>query len=213
MTIFLETIDTDSVEVYGGLTACARYLKFSSSDGAAAFRALAGTPDDQKRRLVDATRYIDQQFWQGVATGLVGVDVTTLAFPRSGLTDVTGAPLDATTVSQLVVNAVFEMAALLAADPTVSANVDTGANISSLGAGPAQISFFRASSVADGNATVLPTVVDRLIGRWLAGAGTGAIGAVITGASSHSDFRDRCGVCGGSACSCSIGRRDVTWPV
>lgn len=213
MTIFLETITGDATgfEVYGGLAACAHYLLGSSSDAAAAFRALAS--DDQKRRLIDATRYVDQQFWQGTATGTAGGDATTLAFPRTGLTDVNNQPLDATNVPVLLVNAAFEMAALIAADPSVVANTDTGSNVASLGAGPAQIAFFRPASVADGNATVLPTVVDRLVGRWLAGVGAGVPGGVITGASSRSDFRDRCGLCRNSPCCCSTGRREVTWPV
>lgn len=213
MTIFLETIGSDPTgfEVYGGLAACAHYLLGSSSDAAAAFRQLV--PDDQKRRLIDATRFVDQQFWQGTATGTAGGEPTTLVFPRTGLTDLNGQPLDATNVPTLVVSAAFELTALAAADPSVVTNTDTGSNVASLGAGPAQIAFFRPSSVADGNATVLPTVIDRLIGRWLAGVGAGAPRGVITGASRRSDFRDGCDLCRASPCCCSSGRRDVTRPV
>lgn len=212
MTTFTETVTgaTTPVEVYGGLAACADYLLSSSSDGAVAFRALA--TDDQKRRLIDATRYVDQQFWQGTRTGLVGVDSTTLAFPRTGLTDEAGAALDSTTVPRQVVEAAFEMAGILASDSTAAGNADQGSNVQSLGAGPASLSFFRPTSAALGTATVLPVVVDRLVGRWLASAGAVTAGVIITGASARSDFRD-CTICGSRGCGCSGGRRDRTWPL
>lgn len=173
MTIFTEflTGDATGYEVYAGLAFVQHYLGGSSSAAAQAFRALGVGSDAQKQRVIEATRYVDQNYWQGTATGLAGGTPTTLAFPRSGLTDVNGAALDPTNVPKEVNEAVAELAALIALDPDTANNVDTGSNVSSLGAGPAQISFFRPQSVHDGNATVLPTLVDRLIGRWLAGAG------------------------------------------
>jgi hypothetical protein len=212
MAIFVETIGTTSFEVYGGVTACTAYLLGSASAGATAFRALA-TADDQVRRLVDASRYIDEQYWQGVATALAGGTPTTLQFPRTGLTDVAGQPLDATNVPGVVVTAAFEMAAILAGDPDAAAAADQGSNVSSLGAGPARIAFFRPTSPADGNATVLPTVVDRLIGRWRAGARAAASG-MATGINPVSNFRSAsCSWCSSSPCSCSNQRPDRTWPL
>lgn len=199
MAIFIELVtgDTTGFEVYAGLAFVSRYLNSSSSAAAQAFRALASDPDAQKRALIDATRYIDSYFWQGIATGLAGGTPTTLAFPRSGLTDANGAALDATNVPLQVNEAAAEMAALICADPDVVTNVDTGSNVASLGAGPASISFFRPQSVADGNATALPTVIDRLIGRWLAGAGAQkGVGGFATG-----------------VCRFHSVPRDVIWPV
>src|SRR5262245_59674167 len=120
MAIFTELVTGSStaVEVYGGLAACADFLNDSSSEGAVAFRGLEA--DDQKRRLIDASRYIDSMFWQGVPTGLAACTPTTLAWPRSGLTDTQGAALDATNVPTLVVQAAFQMAGLIAADPSVT---------------------------------------------------------------------------------------------
>lgn len=205
------TSSTTPVEVYGGVDACLEYLRYSDTDGAVAFVALDA--DGQKRKIAQATRYLDSLSWQGVPTGLAGGTPTTLQFPRTGLTDAQGAALDATDVPALFVEAVFEMTALIAADPSVTQNADTGSNVSSMGAGPASLSFFRPSSVADGNATVLPTAVDRLVGRWLASSAA-LIGGVITGGSSRSAFRDSCGTCGSVPCTCwGSGRRDVTWPV
>lgn len=213
MAIFTETIGTDLTpfEVYGGLTACTHYLLASGDDGAVAFRAAAA--DDQKRALVGATRYIDGFFWSGVATGLAGGTPTTLQFPRSGLTDAYGAALDATNVPSQVVSAAFEMAAILVVDPTAASNADQGSNVASLGAGPASLSFFRPTSAQLGTASVMPTVVDRLIGRWLASS-QAAVAGFISGTNPCSDFSmcTSCG-CSMSTCCCSAGRRDVTWPV
>lgn len=215
MTIFVELLTGDATgfEVYGGLAACAHYLLAAVGDGPAAFRIAA--PDDQKRALITATRFIDSQFWQGLATRLAGGTPTTLQFPRTGLTDVTGAPLDATNVPAQVVTAAFELAALISADPDIVAAVDSGSNVKALGAGPARIEFFRTTSLEDGNATTLPTVIDRLIGRWLAAASPGAsFAGIATGVNPCSDFRSpSCSRCGSSPCRCGSFRRDVRWPL
>lgn len=200
MAIHLETIGGVDFEVYGGVTAIANYLLGSSSAGAAAFRGLGS--DDQKRRLIDATRYIDEQRWQGAATALAGGTATTLQFPRTGLTDLAGASLDATNVPAALIAAVSEMSAVLAIDTEAASAVDTGSNVQSLGAGPASLSFFRPTSAQDGTATTMPVVVNRLIGRWLASAAAARIGGIITGTS--------------SPCSDNFGPdsgRTVRWPL
>lgn len=181
MAIFTETISSVPFEVYSGVTGVANYLLGSSSKGAAAFRLLAA--DDQKRRVIDATRYLEEQRWQGTATGLAGGTPTTLQFPRSGLTDLAGAPADATNVPAALVAAVAEMAAILSTDTEAASSVDSGSNLQSLGAGPARLSFFRPTSALDGTASVMPTVINRLIGRWLAASAALRIGGVITGTS------------------------------
>lgn len=213
MSIFTVAIGTDTYEVYGGLVACNSYLNGNSDDGSAAFRALEA--DDQARRLIGATRYLDSQPWVGAATGLVGATPTTLQFPRTGLADSRLLPVDSTTVPLVLVEAAFEMAAILAGDTSAAANADTGSNVQSLGAGPANLSFFRPQSIADGNATRLPTVVDRLIGRWLASGSVTVVAGIATGVDGRSDFREEaCGGCGStSGCSCVRGVRNVRWPV
>jgi DnaT-like ssDNA binding protein len=211
VSIFTESIGTSTYEVYGGLAAVVDYLNASIDDGAVAFRAL-GT-DDQVRRLVAATRYIDQQQWTGTRTGLAGGTPTTLQYPRTGLTDGAGAVVDSTAVPLVVIQAAFEMAAILAGDSSAAANVDTGSNVQSLGAGPASLSFFRPQSVADGNATVLPTVIDRLIGRWLARAAVGVIAGFASGVDGRNDFRDSCTRCGSTVCGCFRGTPTLRWPL
>ena len=212
MTIFSQTISAVSYEVYGGSAAAADYLLASIGDGATAYRALA--TDDQSRMLIAATRYIDSLFWLGTATGLAGVTATTLQFPRSGLTDQYGNVLDATNVPVQVVSAAFELAAIVAADPAALDATDTGSNVQSLGAGPAQIAFFRPTSAQDGNATRLPTVVDRLLGRWLAtSAAASALAAFVSGTNASQHFlRGRSCACGLTPCCCAEQRPDVAWP-
>jgi hypothetical protein len=200
MAIHLETISGVDFEVYGGVTAISNYLLGSSTAGAAAFRRLAS--DDQKRRLIDATRYIDEQRWQGAATGLAGGTATSLQFPRTGLTDLAGASLDAANVPAALLAAVSEMAAVLAVDVEAASAVDAGSNVQSLGAGPASLSFFRPTSAQNGTASTMPVVVNRLIGRWLASSVSGLAGGVITGTS--------------SPCSDNFGPRSgrtVWWPL
>jgi hypothetical protein len=210
MAIFNVTIGADTVEVYGGLPALTSYLNTASSDGAVAWRALSASPDDQKRKLVDATRFIDAQIWQGAATALAGGTPTTLQFPRSGLTNIDGTPLDPTNVPQVLINAVFEMTALLADDSSLTGAVDSGSNLESLGAGSAKLQFFQPQSQLIGNATLLPTAVDRLIGRWLAGA-SAAIAAAVAGVSTGSNCQPCCLICNCSPCCCSS--TNIAWPL
>lgn len=153
------------------------------------------TDDDKNRTLVSATSYIDSLQWQGTATGIVNGNVTFLQWPRSGIEGV-----DSATVPAAIVNATFELAVLIVGDPDLPQNADSGSNVQSMGAGPAQMSFFRPTFAANGTASVLPPLVNRMIGQWLAGAGVGATGAVVTGINPCSDF-DR------------GDERNVIWPV
>lgn len=175
---------------------------------------LALSDDDKGRTLTSADDYIDSFAWKGTATGILNDNPTSRAWPRSGIDGV-----DSATVPDAVVKASFELAVLIMADPDLPQNLDQGSNISSMGAGPAQMSFFRPLSPANGTATVLPPIVHRLIGQWLAGAGTGLAGAVITGINGRSDFSSGCRICGTAfgvtgapGCSCG-GTRSVVWPV
>ena len=180
MAIYTETLTSgESCEVYGGLAAANTYLAFAVGAAATAWQALAATPDKQKQCLGAATRMLDGLNWQGLATGLVGVDATTLAWPRSSVTDANGNAVDSTSVPTGIVDGCFELAALIANDATVQDQLDAGNNVRSIGGGGAPtIQFFRPTSVQDGNAPVLPLVVLRLVGQYLASAT-----AVVTGQS------------------------------
>lgn len=174
MTIFTVPITgvSPDPEVYGGLTAAASYI--GSMFGSAGAAWLALVPNAQAQTLVAARRYLDQQTWDGARTGLVGADPTTLAWPRSGITLGDGTPVDATTVPPEVVDASFELAVIIAGDETVTSKRDQGSNISSVGAGGGvSVSFFSPTSARLGTASVMPEVVQRLVGRFLA-SGSGS---------------------------------------
>lgn len=172
MSKFTVTIGSDSFEIYGGQAAAISYMNGKSGDLAAAWRALDA--DDQARSLVDATRFIDSQTWQGKATGIVdGTTVppgvaTTLAWPRSGLTLSDGTPVDSTVVPPDVNKAAFELALLVADDPDVINTDNHGSNLQTATAGPVSVTYFNATSSANGSATILPGILDRLIGKYLA---------------------------------------------
>lgn len=173
---FTETLSTgETAEVYGGLVAANAYLAFAVGDAATAWRALANTPDDQKRFLVAATRMLDGLAWQGTANG---ASSTTLQWPRDNVTDADGNAVDPATVPTGIVNGCFELAAQLAGNASVQDQTDAGSNIQSIGGGGAPtITFFRPTSAQDGNAPVLPLPVLRLVGQYLAAASASAVGA------------------------------------
>lgn len=175
MAIFSVTIGGNSYEVYGGLTAATTYLTAAFGPAYTAWLALGA--DDKSKTLVTATRYLDEQAWSGEATGTVPPDPTTLEWPRSGITDVSELA-----VPPEVVQAAFELAVLIAADPTLPTKTDQGSNISSVGAGGGvSVSFFSSTSAARGTAPLLPPIVQRLVGRFLAAAGGGTTGESSTG--------------------------------
>jgi len=194
MSLFTVQVGSDpAIEVYGGLPAADQYINAMIGDGAVAYRALvtATNTADRQRLLVAATRWVDSLAWQGAPDGYQS---TTLQFPRSGLTSADGTA--ATDAQQLAIvnRAVFELVALLADDPDVLTEPDAGSNVQDLGAGSARVAFFRPTSAQDGNATVLPVVIDRLLGRWAASADpavAAAAAGTVTGTNCHSDF-DRC---------------------
>lgn len=164
MTLHTLTVTSGTArEVYAGLTAVDAYLLDMVGPGAAAYRALTVDGDDRKRLIISATRYIDRQRWQGEANAAGG---SVLAFPRDDLPD------DPSNAAQLalVEQAVCELVAIAALDPSVLDSADQGSNVKALGAGKARLEFFSPTKPGAG-ATKLPTVISELIGKWLAGSG------------------------------------------
>lgn len=181
------TIDAVSYDVYA-LTAdpvqdTIDYL--AGKLGASSFAALSA--DDQKRALVSATRWLDRLQWTGSPT-----DTTTpqpLEHPRTGLIDCNSVAIDDSEVATGVVEAMFELAEIIAADSTTQNSSGQGSNIKSVGAGSAQVEFFRPTigSAAD---TRLPTVAQDLIRCFLAGTTITKATATGTGNSSAFDSDD-----------------------
>lgn len=143
--------------------------------------------DDKGRTLATATRFIDSFQWQGTASGVVGSLPTSLQWPRSGIF-VNGVELDPTVVPPQVVQATFELAVMIADDPSLTQNVDAGSNVHSMGASGANLSFFRPTSAAEGTAPRLPPLIDRLIGRFLA-SNVAVMAGFSSGVNPCSNFR------------------------
>jgi len=176
MTIFTVPIAgvSPDPEVYIDLAGARMYVAEMLDPKADVWLAL--TPNKQAQSLRSATRFLNRETWEGTATGFVGTNATTLAFPRSGLTR-EGVTVDATTVPFEVPEATCEIAVLIGTDPTIISKLDQGTNISSVGGGGGvNVSFFNPTSAANGTATRLPITVQRLIGRFLAvPSGTGDV--------------------------------------
>lgn len=175
------TIGTTDYDVYINLADANTYLAGQVS--ATAWRA--ETDDDVKERaIVSATRTLDRQLWQGEKT-----DPDQLhAFPRTGLTyPDSGDEVDSTAVPQEVIDATSELAALLLDGSEVQTNVDPNTNlVQSLRAGSVAISYFRGG---DAWASRFPTVIQELLGFWLASS---VLAAVVTsyGTDRESQFED-----------------------
>lgn len=181
MSIFTVSIPgvSPDPEVYLDLAGAISYV--SGTFGPAADAWLALPPKQQAQTLVTATRYMEQQPWDGTRTGLAGGVPTSLAWPRSGVT-LGVEPVDATMVPSEFRSAVAELAMLVAKDPALTGKADQGSNIQSVNAGGGTgVTFFAPTSVRSGTATVMPIVVQRLVGKYLArpaGSIEGGFGAV-----------------------------------
>lgn len=136
------------------------------------------TDDDKNRTLVSATDYFNHLTWQGTPTGVIGSDPTTLSWPRSGVF-VDGVEIDSTTIPVDIVAGSFELAVLIGTDPKLTNKLDQGSNIQSAqGGGGVGVTFFAPTSTATGTATLLPVIVQRLVGKYLeTAASDGAFGA------------------------------------
>ena len=193
MTLYTEQIAGTSraTEVYLGLTELDNLVYEMSGEGADAYRALDPASDARKRLLIDATRYIDRQRWQGTRNAAGG---TMLAFPRDDLEDEDGEAASNEYQLTRVGEAVARLVAIAALDPDVLTAADQSQNIKSMGAGSAKLEFFGSTSRRAGTATKLPTAVHELIGQWLAGSG-GAVGLSVAGVSTGTEsdsFFDEC---------------------
>lgn len=176
------------IEVYGGLPACDEYLLAAIGSGAKKYRALTANGDDRKRLLVAATRYLERLVWSGTAT-TPPVGGTVLAWPRTGVT-VGGVAVDPNTVPVAITNAAFELVAIFAADADAASAADQGSNVKTIDADGTKIEFFRPTSAKEGTASVLPTVVQQLIGGYLGGSTAVVALGSASGSGAESQFDD-----------------------
>ena len=134
------------------------------------------------------------------ATGGTGTSASlTLTFkdqealhPRTGLTDCDNVAIDDNTVAQQIEDAQVELAFDLSQDDTLEAKQNQGSNIKSVGAGSAQVEFFRASN-RPGEASRFPSIVQELI-KCFTGSGTQLNSGSISSGTDHCSEFDSCDV-------------------
>lgn len=148
---------------------------------------LSDTP--ASKTLVSAARYLNLLPWQGQATGILGTDPTSLAWPRTGVF-VDGVEVDSLTIPPDIIRASYELAVLINQNPKVVSVVDQGSNVQSVGGGGAPtVAYFAPTSAAKGTASRYPQLVAQLVGKYLMSPGASAEGGFSSGGSTSSSFR------------------------
>jgi hypothetical protein len=178
------TIGADTYNVYGTQAEIKTYL--AGRLGTLAFDDANST--DRKKAHVQATRWIDRIRWEGLPT-----DTTTpqpLEWPRTGATDCNDIAIGTAVVPDEICWAVAELVLIILGDNTASDKGSTSSNIKRLGAGSAQIEFFRTGDAQGGKGTPLPTAAWDLV-KCFAGSGDAAnSGAIGSGTDACSQFDD-----------------------
>ncbi len=148
------TISGNVFEIYGTRAAADIYM--SARLGAEAWDD-ASTIDKDKA-LVSAARFFDRQNWQGKKEA----DVQPLEFPRTGLVDKDGDPVDSTKVPIEMEEGGYELGLSLLDDPTVQENVNTGSNTKRVKASTVEVEFF---TITEG--LKFPDLIHELVSLWL----------------------------------------------
>ncbi len=154
---------------------------FADSLRSAFWSAYNGTLKDQG--LVEATRVLERQGWQGSKE----VPEQVLSFPRTQLT-CRGESVTPEDSLALAKEAQFEYALALLMDPSMLNNTDaTGTNTKRLKAGSAEIEFFRST-----RGTRFPVIIQDIIGCFLDSglAFSGGITPEVSGTDAESSFDD-----------------------
>lgn len=152
-------------EVYADLDEANVYL-----DASLFATAWQGSDDDRKAQvLIMATRVMDALKWKGVKAD----EAQLIEWPRVN----TGVPPDDGTTPQAILNGFFEMAALIADDPSVIQNANSGSNVMRAKGGEAEVWFFKSTLET---ATRLPPIVHNWVKDYFAGFSGGAF-SLVTG--------------------------------
>ena len=177
------TIGSDTFDVYGSSAGLATYANGSWLWSATYTAAVAVSANGPLRALVEATRLLNRQAWDGDLTS----SSQALAWPRDGVTATPASGIavtDGVTPDEIVQGA-YELTLAMLAKPSVVASTNTSSNIASVGAGAASVSFF--SPVAGGR---FPDRVMELL-SWAFGADDSVLlagGAYATGTDGCSQF-------------------------
>lgn len=174
------TIGADTFDVYGSSAGLATYANGSFTWSAT---HTAATATQRAQALVEATRLLDRQAWDGTLTAAGQA----LAWPRDGVTATPPsgvAVTDGATPTEIVTGC-YELALAMLAKPAVVAGTSTAVNVQSVGAGPTSVTFF--SPVAGGR---FPDRVLELV-EWAFGGSTSslvAMGSYVSGTDGCSQF-------------------------
>jgi hypothetical protein len=150
-----ETITLSSGEqetIHGTFADAKSYIAMMYGESYDTWRTLA-TDDKKKQTLASAVRYLNAQVW---------IDSADTFAERDAIAE--------------FATAQYELAVLIANDPSVTAVLDAGTNIRSVSASGASVEYFAPLKPGAG-ATKLPMIVHRLIGKYLA-ASQGAMSVV-----------------------------------
>lgn len=168
-TVTLSTGESETI--HGSLMGAKSYVGMMFGDAYDTWRNLVGatapTIDDPKKQtLATAVRYLNAQAWNAEANTFEKRDAIA-AFEQ----------------------AQYELAVIIASDPSVLEALHSGSNIQSMSAGSASITFFSPTKAGRG-ATKLPVIVHRLVGRYLAAANSQAPSGYSSSAGEDSEFAD-----------------------
>jgi hypothetical protein len=158
------TINAVAYPVYGDLADADNYL-MASITATAWFAAAAFV---RMQSIVSVVRWMDRVPWLGAQTE----SDNALQFPRTGLTNADGTPVDSNSLPLLLVNAEFELAAMLVDNPDLQSTFQDP-RAKALGAGSARIDYFRPVGQG-GNTDVqvlspLPVIIMGYVGQWISG--------------------------------------------
>ena len=154
------TIGSNTYEAYSDVATADEYL--GASLFATAWQSLAVGPKSQV--LVMATRYLDAFKWKGTKAD----DAQLLEWPRIN----TGVPPSDAAAYARFLNGFFELCALIADDPTVLQNANSGSNVQRAKGGEAEVWFFKSTIET---ASTFPPSVHNWMKDLLAGSGGGAL--------------------------------------
>ncbi len=155
------TIGSKEWTVYQDLEDSEEYIDAAIGPAADAWRSLSDVDPktDRKRTSVSAARFLDAIEW---SDDVDGVDYT----------------VQATRIANIdFQNGSAELMMLIAKDPSLLTKASQGSNIQSLQAGSASISFFNPTSVEDGTATEFPTVIEKMLRKYMKGSGAESEGS------------------------------------
>ncbi len=163
------TIGSDTYDVYVTVAMADTYLKADPQYGPT-WETL--TEDDKGINIVSATRSLDRNNWEGERTD----PAQPLDWPRTGVTDSEGNPVDSAAVPTEIEDACSLIAGMIAQDAKQANDASTGSNTRRVKAGTAEVEFFRPERGSPYSRSVM-----QMIGQFLSGAASLTGGFLSTG--------------------------------